>query len=100
MAQNEITVLRKRPDSAWETITIPNRLDCLQDQVGGYIETASFAEGYTIICNEEGWILNLAPNRALGFTFAGTILVVGIDDSGEEFTDTPSYLIKALEGRI
>lgn len=55
---------------------------------GGYIETWPLASDMTIICNEEGKLMNLPYNcRILNEHFVGTIIVAGID--GDEFTDCP-----------
>ena len=79
-------VLRKRPHEAVELCNIPNKLEDLQKQVGGYIETVTIAEDCCIICNEEGRLKNLPFNMELcGMEFMGTILVVGV--AGEDFCD-------------
>ena len=81
-------VVRKRPGECTELIEIPNTLYALQKEVGGYIETVTFATDACIICNEEGRLLGLPENCDLfGIPFVGTILIVGVN--GEEFCDLP-----------
>ena len=79
-------VLRKQPGCGFEFIDIPNTLEALQSQVGGYIECIRFDDENVIICNEEGKLMGLARNITIdGETFVGTILIAGTD--GEEFAD-------------
>lgn len=75
-----------------EIVDIPNELHALQKEVGGYIETIPTPIGTdsaVIICNEEGRLLGLDPNRHAGNGLAfndvifGDFLIVGTD--GEEF---------------
>ncbi len=44
---------------------IPNTLEALQDQVGGYIETVRLATDILAIVNEEGRLIGLPKNRHL-----------------------------------
>lgn len=81
-------VLRKKPGCYFEGIDIPNTLEALQAEVGGYIEAVTLDAETVIICNEEGRLLGLEPNITINeYPFVGTILVVGVD--GENFTDYP-----------
>ena len=82
----KIKVIIKRPDEEYGHVTnISPRLENLQKTVGGYIETIS-NDAFTIICNEEGKLLNLEPNmRYCGDVLRGTIIVCGVD--GDEFGD-------------
>lgn len=85
-------VIRKYPGEAPKLIDIPNALEALQTEVGGYIETYTFTEDACIVCNEEGRLLNLpCCTTNLGVEFAGPILVVGVD--GEEFCDVPTPVV-------
>lgn len=89
-----VKVIRKRPGEAPELIDIPNALEALQKEVGGYIETYTFAKNACIVCNEEGRLLDLpCCSTTLGVEFAGPILVVGVD--GEEFCDVPMPFVTA-----
>ena len=67
-------------------------LESLQHEVGGYIESLGLDEDTCVICNEEGKINGLEPNRAIrdekgkiADIIAGTFLVVGL---GEEDFDS------------
>lgn len=87
-------VIRKSPGETPKLIDIPNTLEALQTEVGGYIETYTFTENACIVCNEEGRLLNLpCCTTTLGVEFAGPILVVGVD--GEQFCDVPMPVVTA-----
>ena len=79
-------VLRKRPGEGWEPIEVENELKPLQREVGGNLESFSFASDVCILCDEEGRLKGKPYNTScLGVDFVGTLLLVGVD--GEEFTD-------------
>ena len=81
-------VIYKAPGKDAEIRNIENSLEALQQAVGGYIETVTFATDACVICNEEGRLLGLPINcEYLGIVFVGPILIVGRD--GEEFCDVP-----------
>lgn len=81
-------------DDKFREIVVPNKLDVLQQLVGGYIETVTIAPDAVIICNEEGRILGLDPNcNYCGIDFVGPILIVGTD--GEDFADCPMSVTMA-----
>ena len=92
----KIDVIIKRPDEEYGHKTcISDRLENLQRTVGGYIEFVNWeinGKEILIICNEEGKLLGLEPNIAMGTMSAydeicGTIIVCGRD--GEDITDIP-----------
>lgn len=64
---------------------IPNTLEALQAEVGGYIEVAPLitqARNVAVICNEEGRFIGLRTNNWIP-QLLGDVIVVGVD--GEEF---------------
>ena len=78
--------IRKRPGERAEIVEIDNELSALQKEVGGYLESVTFAEDAAILCDEEGRLKGYAYNcNICGVDFVGPILVVGVD--GEEFCD-------------
>lgn len=86
--KENIRVIVKVPGRPAEPREIPNTLEELQGIVGGYIETVRFASDCTIVCNEEGKLLGLAPNIFLmGEQFVGPIIIAGV--RGEDFDDIP-----------
>lgn len=91
----------KRPGEPGKVITIDNDLKALQEYVGGYIETFTISHNVTVICNEEGRILDLPYNVTfVGHRFYGPILIVGV--KGEEFTDCPApgFILDAVNRRV
>ena len=98
--------LYKKPtDDSFHEIIIDNKLEKLQELVGGYIETltARMEPKVVAICNEEGAIRDdIDFNCAIACEDAGgrfdcpifgPILLVG--ENGEEFTDCPISLMVA-----
>lgn len=93
----KIKVIIKRPDEPIGHIEIiDNTLASLQEIVGGYIETVPILHNVTMIVNEEGKIRRMPRNIILGQDFVdmivGTLILVGVDDEAEEFTDCPMEL--------
>lgn len=82
MNENEITVLKVEPGKAPEQITIPNTLKAMQELVGGHIEIVDY-QGTCLVCNEEGKLLELEPNRRVGQdVIAGTFFLANHDLEG------------------
>lgn len=80
-----IKVLVVEPNNKPYIAIIENNLESLQAMVGGMIEEVSLTETASMICNEEGKLLNLPANRRLGNdVIAGRFIVVGVDE-GEHF---------------
>lgn len=42
--------------------TVEHTLDAMRAEVGGWIETVPMGEGFVLVCNEEGMLLNLPQN--------------------------------------
>lgn len=88
-------IIGKRPRCKATVMEIENTLEALQKEVGGQIETVTFAEDCCIICNEEGRLLKLPYNLTFcGVSFVGTILFVGV--AGDEFTDLNDKQIEII----
>ena len=88
-------VLKINTDGTKELKNIPNALEALQAEVGGYIECANIFSDKNIatIVNEEGLILGLEPNKALAGIY-GPIVIVGVD--GDEFCSLPFGKVSRL----
>lgn len=83
-----IHILMVAPWSAPKIVTIPNTLEVFQAIVGGLIQAVPLEANVDIICNEEGKLMRLPPNRRVGWDIIfGTFLVVGV--SGENFDSLP-----------
>lgn len=85
---SKIKVLLVKPSCKPVAIEIDDGLKSLQNAVGGYIEAVyPFEDPVAIICNEEGKLIPLTPNRALyddnGKMYdiiCGDFLVVGLTE--------------------
>ena len=79
-------VIAKAPNKAPIILEMKNTLEELQEAVGGYIETVSFASYACIVCNEEGRLKDMPFNcKICGLDFFGPVLIVGVN--GDAFTD-------------
>ena len=82
MNEHEITVLKGEPGKAPEQITIPNTLKAMQELVGSHIEVVDY-QGACLVCNEEGKLLGLEPNRRVGQdVITGTFFLANSDLDG------------------
>lgn len=73
---------------------IGNDLKSMQEVVGGYIEEVMLDDGTVLICNEEGKLRGLKPNRRVGNDIiAGTFFIVG-DDGSEDLVSLTDEQIK------
>ena len=89
----------KEPGKKPRITEIENRLSALQEAVGGYIETVTFAEDCCIICNEEGRLQELPYNLTFcRVSFVGTILFIGV--LGDEFADLSKEYAEILLGQL
>lgn len=62
---NHITILFAAPGKPPAISEIPNTLAAMQQLVGGYIEAIGIGNSLYLICNEQGNLLGLPPNRAI-----------------------------------
>jgi hypothetical protein len=92
----EITVLKVAPMCKPEVVTLKNDLRSLQEAVSigadytGLIEVVGLDAKTCIICNEEGKLIGLEPNRRLGYDIlCGVFYVVGQGRQGN-FVSLPS----------
>ena len=89
MKEKIIKVLKIAPHFKPEIITLPNALESLQEAVSegadsiGLIEIIPFTDTASLLCNEEGKLIGLEPNRRIGHDIiCGTFYVVGEDNKG------------------
>lgn len=76
-----ITVLIVEPNMHPYVAIIEDELSQLQGLVGGYIEEYRLSETASIICNEEGKLLNLPANRRVqNDIITGRLFITGIND--------------------
>ena len=84
MKENMITVLKIEVGEPPEIKEIPNELSCLQYEVGGLIECIYLDDGSIAVCNEEGKLNGMEPNRRLGADIiCGPFFICGDTNDGD-----------------
>ena len=80
--ESEIRVVIVEPNMRPYEAIIPNEYELISKLVGGNIEEVRIGTSASIICNEEGKLLNLKANRQVGNDIiAGRFIVVGTGES-------------------
>lgn len=100
---DRIEVLLVQPGKYPKKVVVENTLESLQSVVDGDIEVVyPFEDAVAVICNENGKLEGLEPNRAVrdedGHIYdilVGIFLVVGLCES--EFSSLPSELLEKYE---
>jgi len=89
MKEKIIKVLKVAPHSKPEEVVLNNTLEALQEAVSegadsvGLIEIIPITDTASLLCNEEGKLIGLEPNRRIGYdVICGTFYVVGEDREG------------------
>ena len=99
---NKIKALYIKPRKNPILMEIEDDLNSLQDLVGGNIEMYTPFDDYevAIICNEEGKINGLTPNRAIFSSkgklldfIAGNFLIVYAKEDEDSFSSLPQDMI-------
>lgn len=61
-----LEVVTVMPGRKPERISMPHTLEAMQEKVGGYIQAIyPYEDTVAIVCNEEGKLMGLEPNRAV-----------------------------------
>ena len=104
MKESIIKVLKIAPHEPPEVIFLENKLEVLQTAVSidadyrGLIEIISLSEDVVIICNEEGKLINLPPNRHLGSDIlCGVFYIAGQNRDGDLTSLTEAQIITYTE---
>lgn len=95
-----MTILKIEPGKHPVTAEIDGSLESLQQTVGGYIQAVyPFEDPVAVVCNDDGKLLGLEPNRCLcddhGKIYdvlVGTFFICGI--KGENFATLPENLLR------
>lgn len=97
--ESNITVLKIAPGKRPEVVALRNDLHALQEAVSigadytGLIEIVELDAHTCILCNEEGKLNGLAPNRRLGHdVLCGVFYVTGQNQYGELASLKPEAL--------
>lgn len=103
MKEKEITVVKVEPMKNPVIATLTNDLDSLQKAVSigadyqGLIEFVYLEDNVSILCNEEGKLIALEPNRRLGEDIlCGVFYLVAEDKNGNLKSLTPAQQDKYL----
>jgi hypothetical protein len=103
MKEKEITVVKVEPMKNPVIATLANDLDSLQKAVSigadyqGLIEFVYLEDNVSILCNEEGKLIALEPNRRLGEDIlCGVFYLVAEDKNGNLKSLTPAQQDKYL----
>ena len=90
MKEKTIRVLKVEPHKQPEIAFLENQLTALQEAVSigaeyrGLIELVNLSKDACILCNEEGKLINLEPNRRLGQDIlCGVFYVTGQTEDGD-----------------
>ena len=99
---NKIEVILVQPMREAQVIEIDNDLESMQELVDGYIEEyMPFEDDIAIVCNEEGKMLGLPPNRAIydqdghmQEVICGSFFICHAPIDSEEFKSLPEDMKK------
>lgn len=83
----KIKVIKVEPHKAPYVDEIEDYYETFSKYVGGYIEYVRIDDEIAIICNEEGKLLNLEPNRYIKDgedVVCGNFIIVALSPHGEE----------------
>ena len=109
MKETTIKVLKVEPKKLPEVCELENELEALQKAVSvgadytGLIEILYVNERICILCNEEGKLIGLEPNRRIrNDILCGVFYVTGQDDEGNltSLTDDEIETFKSVFGVI
>ena len=90
-----LTVIVKEPDKLPKAVKVRNKLEPMQELVGGYLEKVSLYDYLVVLCDEEGRLKGKKYNcRLHGIDFVGTIVLVGT--WRDEFASVPYDSLEAL----
>jgi hypothetical protein len=91
MIMKKINVLLFEPGEAARVVEVENELRPLQKLIGGYMESVTLDNKAVLICNEDGKLLGLEPNRVMKKPFYdilhGTFFICGY--KGDAFVSLP-----------
>jgi hypothetical protein len=103
MKEKTIRVLKVAPKELPVVVYLTNELSALQDAVEGLIEIIEIDGKTCLLCNEEGKLNGMEPNRRFGSdVLCGTFYVTGQDKHGNlaSLSQKNIQIYTALFGQI
>ena len=108
MKNEKIQILKVEPGKSPVFTEIENSVEAMQEMVGGFIQKVDpWGGDVALICNEDGRLLGLPPNRVIfdstGHVFDiihGTYFLCLAPRNSEHFTSLPKMLAGRFEKRM
>lgn len=96
-------IVKVEPGKPAEICDIDGSLESMQEVVGGYIECLNpWKTRITLVCNEEGKINGLQPNRVIYYGFEAVDIIFGTfffcRTEGEELTSLTDGEAEFIQG--
>lgn len=92
----KIKTILVKPQTPPAVVFMENRLENLQEAVGGYIDMLNlFDDDVDIILNDEGKLIGLPPNKILMYNgkvidmLSGNLLITGVDKNTGDTISIP-----------
>ncbi|MEG0165156.1 DUF3846 domain-containing protein [Anaerorhabdus sp.] len=96
-----LKILVVKPGKRPEVATIDGSLESMQKVVGGYIEEIIIEKDIVLICNEEGRLSGLQPNRLVGGNMiVGTFFLANDNRFGENYGSLTDEQINRMMKRF
>ncbi len=90
--QEFINVVVVEPNELPYIKKVQNELDPMKEIVGGWLETCFLGSDIVLVCNEEGKLMNLPPNRVVSNdVIVGTFFICGLDRTNGEFVSLDEH---------
>lgn len=115
MAEENIRVLLVEPGEKPRLVTVEHTLENLRGLVGGTIQAIyPWDDAVALVCNDEGKILHLVPNRMLEDydILCGSFFICGLgkedfesisDEMAEKYTEKfryPELFMRTMDGHV
>lgn len=96
-----LKILIVKPGKQPEVATIDGSLHSMQTIVGGYIQEIMIERDIALICNEEGRLRGLQPNRLVdGNMIVGTFFLANDNNFGENYSSLTDEQINRMMKRF
>ena len=101
MDEKQITIMVMKPGEDPEVKEVADCLKSYREIVRGYIQIVYLTDDIALVCNEEGKLHGLTPNRCFDLPFftdivVGNIIFVKVDNETGEFDSLTAKDIERL----